>query len=235
MKDPELITIGFPASSLYLRALAHHRLGQSAEARRWLNLAITRFVMRDPEYAYPWISTELEAAFGMRLAETSQSIKDAIPFLPKGQPFREQDRPGTRTGGLEPGQPSEPAGKRAPERAVALARLAVDHVPELILAWQQCGLGVQYRAGNWKASIAALEHSRRLERGGDCGQWIVLALAHGKLADDRSLTGPERCGTGPKPGSGTRVPRCKWTVGANRPRTTWAGPFSCFAGKPRSY
>jgi hypothetical protein len=51
---------------------------------------------------------------------------------------------------------------------------------------------VQYRAGNWKASIEALEKSCKLQKGGDGGQWIVMSLAHGKLANEKELPEPER-------------------------------------------
>ena len=53
---------------------------------------------------------------------------------------------------------------------------------------------VQYRAGNWKASIEALEKSCKLQNGGkgDCGQWIVMSLAHGKLANEKDLPEQER-------------------------------------------
>jgi hypothetical protein len=59
------------------------------------------------------------------------------------------------------------------------------------LAWQYLGW-IQYRAGNWKASIEALEKSCTLEKGGDCGQWIVMSLAHGKLATQNELPEQER-------------------------------------------
>ena len=55
--------------------------------------------------------------------------------------------------------------------------------------WQFLGWA-QYRAGNWKASIDALEKSCKLQNPGDRGQWIVMSLAHGKLANEKDL--PER-------------------------------------------
>jgi hypothetical protein len=52
---------------------------------------------------------------------------------------------------------------------------------------------IQYRLGNWKASIEALENSCKLQGGtGDGGQWIVMALAHEKLGNDMNLLAPER-------------------------------------------
>jgi tetratricopeptide (TPR) repeat protein len=77
--------------------------------------------------------------------------------------------------------------------AIAAYRKAIELAPQSALAWQHLGW-VQYRAGNWKASIEALEKSCKLQKGGDCGQWIVLALAHWKLASQPGLAEPEQAG-----------------------------------------
>ena len=47
---------------------------------------------------------------------------------------------------------------------------------------------------NWKASIESLETSCKLQNPGDRGQWIVLSLAHGKLANEKELSEQERQG-----------------------------------------
>jgi serine/threonine protein kinase/Tfp pilus assembly protein PilF len=79
------------------------------------------------------------------------------------------------------------------KRAVELSKEAVEVAPESSMVWQFLGW-IQYRLGNWKASIEALEKSCKLQAGGtgDGGQWIVMALAHGKLGNDMSLPAPER-------------------------------------------
>jgi hypothetical protein len=51
---------------------------------------------------------------------------------------------------------------------------------------------VRYRTGDWRASIEALEKSCQLESGGDCAQWIVLALAHARIAGQKDLPAKER-------------------------------------------
>jgi hypothetical protein len=53
---------------------------------------------------------------------------------------------------------------------------------------------VQYRIGDWRASIEALEKSCKLQEGGtgDAGQWIVLALAHSRLVAQDGLLEKER-------------------------------------------
>jgi eukaryotic-like serine/threonine-protein kinase len=80
---------------------------------------------------------------------------------------------------------------RDPIRAVELAKEAVEFAPQSAGAWQSLGW-IQYRAGNWKACIEALEKSCKLQNPGDCGQWIVMSLAHGKLANEKDLPEQER-------------------------------------------
>jgi len=82
---------------------------------------------------------------------------------------------------------------RDPKRAIELAQEAVALAPQSVQFWQSLGW-IQYRAGNWTACIEALEKSCKLQAGGtgDCGQWIVMSLAHGKLAVDKELPEPER-------------------------------------------
>src|SRR5262249_2531102 len=77
------------------------------------------------------------------------------------------------------------------KQAVAASKEAVELTPQSALAWQYLGW-VQYRAGNWKPSIDALEKSCKLQNPGDCCQWIVMALAHGKLANEKELPEQER-------------------------------------------
>ncbi len=77
------------------------------------------------------------------------------------------------------------------KRAVELSKEAVELAPQSAVTWQSLGW-VQYRAGNWKASIEALETSCKLQNQGDRGQWIVMSLAHEKLANEKELTEQER-------------------------------------------
>jgi tetratricopeptide (TPR) repeat protein len=80
---------------------------------------------------------------------------------------------------------------RDPVRAFAAAKESVELDPRSPSAWQYMGW-IHYRAGNWKASIEALEKSCELQDGGDCCQWIVMSLAHGKLAVEAKLPEAER-------------------------------------------
>jgi serine/threonine protein kinase/Tfp pilus assembly protein PilF len=80
--------------------------------------------------------------------------------------------------------------QKLPE-AVLAYRKATELDPNYAMAWQVLGW-LQYRIGDWRASIEALEKSCKLQPGGtgDGGQWIVLALAHAKLAAQDGL--PEK-------------------------------------------
>jgi superkiller protein 3 len=82
---------------------------------------------------------------------------------------------------------------RDPKRALAPVLEAVELAPQSEMAWQYLGW-VQYRSGDWRASIEALEKSCKLQAGGngDSYQWIVLALAHAQLAADEGLPDVER-------------------------------------------
>ena len=77
------------------------------------------------------------------------------------------------------------------KQALELVQEAVDIAPQSVIALNWLGW-VQYRAGNWQSSIMALEKSCEFGKGGDSGQWIVLALAHTKLAAQDGLPLEER-------------------------------------------
>src|SRR5262249_4505609 len=65
------------------------------------------------------------------------------------------------------------------------AQKAVEVAPQSALAWAMLGWA-HYRAGDWKASIEALEKSCALDdspKGGDAGQWLFLAMAYWKLGE----------------------------------------------------
>jgi serine/threonine protein kinase len=79
------------------------------------------------------------------------------------------------------------------DAAIACQKKAIELAPNRGYAWQYLGW-IYYRNGNWKSSIEALEKSCKLQPGGtgDCAQWIVLALAHAKLAALGGLPEKER-------------------------------------------
>jgi tetratricopeptide (TPR) repeat protein len=83
--------------------------------------------------------------------------------------------------------------QRDPKRALEAVQEAVGLNSQSERPWQYLGL-VQYRIGNCRASIEALEKSCKLHMGstGDAGKWIVLALAHARLAAEVDLHDKER-------------------------------------------
>jgi tetratricopeptide (TPR) repeat protein len=71
---------------------------------------------------------------------------------------------------------------RDPARAVQLAGRAVEHQPRYRNAWNTLGIG-NYRTGDSKAAIEALNRSMSLKRDGDAYDWFFLAMSKWKLGD----------------------------------------------------
>jgi tetratricopeptide (TPR) repeat protein len=69
---------------------------------------------------------------------------------------------------------------RDPGQAVKLAKKAVQLAPKDRDCWNTLG-AAHYRAGDYQAAVAALDKSRELSKGGDAGDFLFLAMAHGKL------------------------------------------------------
>jgi tetratricopeptide (TPR) repeat protein/tRNA A-37 threonylcarbamoyl transferase component Bud32 len=69
-------------------------------------------------------------------------------------------------------------------RALEAARKAVELAPQAVMTWEALGWA-EYRAGNWQASITALEKAIALlpkdREGGDGWQLFFLAMAHWQL------------------------------------------------------
>jgi serine/threonine protein kinase/Tfp pilus assembly protein PilF len=71
---------------------------------------------------------------------------------------------------------------RNPKQALTLARGVVEQAPQVGLAWNTLGVAY-YRMGDWKGSVAALEKSMELRKGGDGHDWFFLAMAQWQLGD----------------------------------------------------
>jgi tetratricopeptide (TPR) repeat protein len=69
-------------------------------------------------------------------------------------------------------------------KAVELAKRAVALTPKDGNRWNTLGVA-HYRAGDWKAAIAALEKSMELRKGGDCSDWFFLAMAQWQLGGQK--------------------------------------------------
>lgn len=69
---------------------------------------------------------------------------------------------------------------RPPEIAVEFARKAVELASGDGRVWNTLGVA-EFRAGNWKESIDALQKSNDLRKGGDSDDWFCLGMAHWQL------------------------------------------------------
>jgi uncharacterized protein HemY len=69
-----------------------------------------------------------------------------------------------------------------PKRALELAKKAAQQAPDAGYIWNTLGLA-QYRNGNWREAVAALEKSMQLGDGGDSFDRFLLAMAHWQLSD----------------------------------------------------
>jgi tetratricopeptide (TPR) repeat protein len=76
-------------------------------------------------------------------------------------------------------------GLRDPRQAVQLAGKAVEVAPKLGDTWNTLGVA-HYRAGNWKAAVAALDKSAALRQGGDAFDYLFLTMAHWQLGNPDS-------------------------------------------------
>ena len=69
---------------------------------------------------------------------------------------------------------------RDPARAVRVGTGLVEATPSAGLAWSILG-AAHYRAGDYKAAVAALERATAQKKDGASGDWLYLAMAHGRL------------------------------------------------------
>jgi serine/threonine protein kinase/Flp pilus assembly protein TadD len=71
---------------------------------------------------------------------------------------------------------------RNPDRAVSLAKEAVELAPEGGDCWRTLGVA-RYRASDWKGAVAALKKATELRSGGDSTELFFLAMAYWQLGD----------------------------------------------------
>ena len=71
---------------------------------------------------------------------------------------------------------------RDPQRAVGLARQAVESAPQEGRIWNTLGVA-HYRAGDWEKARTALMRSTELRAGGNPWDWFFLAMASWQLGD----------------------------------------------------
>jgi serine/threonine protein kinase/Flp pilus assembly protein TadD len=153
---------------------AHHNLGialimrgQAAEAIAPLSAA----VQLDPEYLTAW---DTRGRAYRRLGQDDKALADFE---------RIQELAPTNAYGYSAAAwllaSCREVKLRDPARAVVLARKAVQLGPQVASSWNALGVA-QYRAGDYRAAILALDRCLQLDRG-DAAQLFFLAMAHGKL------------------------------------------------------
>ena len=176
-------------------AAAHSNLGNALYAQGKLDEAIAAYhtaIDLDPKYAEAHYGLGIALRKQGKLDEAIAAYRKAIKLDPNYAKARNNLGSALGTKGWDLANNPDPK-LRDPKRAVELCKEAVEVAPQSDVAWQFLGW-VQYRAGNWKASIEALEKSCKLQAGGtgDSYQWIVLALSHAQLAADEGLPDEER-------------------------------------------
>jgi serine/threonine protein kinase/Flp pilus assembly protein TadD len=176
------------ANARYNLGVALERQGKAADAVA----AYCKAIELDPKFAKALNNLVNGLKAQGKLDEAIAGYRMAITVNPKFAPARNYLGNALMEKGWDLASHPDPK-LRDFKRAVAASKEAVELAPQSVLAWQYLGW-VQYRAGNWKASIEALEKSCKLQEGGtgDSYQWIVLALAHAQLAADEGLPEAER-------------------------------------------
>jgi WD40 repeat protein/Tfp pilus assembly protein PilF len=155
------------ASAYHERAEAHERLGQ-------------------------WEQAIIDHSQAFKLAPHRLSILvwRGLAYLRTGQEDRAAED-FRKTGALETDEANRLARKLATSPdpwhrelnvAIDLARQATRQAPGKATYWNTLGVA-HYRAGNWKESLAALQKSMDLGKGGDSFDWFFLATAHWQLGN----------------------------------------------------
>jgi tetratricopeptide (TPR) repeat protein/serine/threonine protein kinase len=184
------------------RGLASHNLGQYAEAVDDYSRAIDL----DPKYANAWFNRGLVydrlSQYDKAVADFTQAIEldpqFARPVYNRGIAYARLGQYDKATDDYEtflklaPTNAgvhnslawllaTSPNAKRLdPDRAVRLARKAVQLAPKAGTYWRTLGVA-HYRAGDWKAAVAALDKSVELRGGMDASDRLFLAMAYRKL------------------------------------------------------
>ncbi len=176
------------------RPETHFRLGIALAAQGDLDKALAHYrkaIELDPRFAEA--HSNLGALLCDELGEYDQAIdsfRQVIEINPKLASAASNLRFAQGMKGWSLVSSPDPK-RRDPERAIEAVKRAVKGDPRSGGVWQCLGW-VQYRLGDWRASVEALEESCRLDNGGDCAQWIVLALAHARLGAQEGLPDAER-------------------------------------------
>jgi tetratricopeptide (TPR) repeat protein len=163
-------------------ALAHYGLGNALRRRGKPGEAIPhlrKVIELEPKNAgaHYYLGAALQAQ--KKLDEAIEAYREAFRLAPDNVGGRNQLASALNSRAWTLATDPDPK-KRDPGRAVKLAKEAVGLAPGGAHWWNTLGVA-QYRAGNWKESLAALQKSMDLGKGSDGFNWFFLAMAHWRL------------------------------------------------------
>jgi tetratricopeptide (TPR) repeat protein len=164
-------------------AEAHHRLGRFLlRSKGETDAAISHLreaIRLDPSL--------IEAHFNLGVAmqgkgvwrEAAESFQKVVQLQPSYRNARDAVEYSLNTGAWELATNPDPA-LRDGKLAVELAKKAVNLKKSNGIYWQTLAWA-QYRAGDWKEAVAAMEKVKQLGSAGDSIEWFLLAMAHWQL------------------------------------------------------
>ena len=170
--------------TVFANSLAQQRKYSEAEALFREALAICRksFGDTNPMLVSPLFDLASVLNAQGKMFEAEPLYREAIALLKKGKVEQPNVNPGTMNGLAWMLATHPKPAWRDGELAVELAKKAVELVPDNGMIWNTLGVA-QYRAGDWKAAIAALDKSMELRNGGDSNDWFFLAMTRWQLGD----------------------------------------------------
>ena len=169
---------------LYLaRTLACLRRPEAAAPAYERSVSLMAKAFRDTVIArwFAWERGECHESYGLFLAENGGPDEAERQFR---ECLELNDTAGTRNElAWKLATHTDPrVQNRFAVRAVELAKEAAALEPNNWAIANTLGVA-HYRAGDWKAAIAALEKSMELRKGGDSFDWFFLAMAHWQLGE----------------------------------------------------
>jgi tetratricopeptide (TPR) repeat protein len=150
------------------RGNAYNELGQPAKAIA----DYSRAIELDPKYVLAWYNRGVAYA---KLGQPGQAVADfskVIELVPAHAGAH------NALAWLLATYPD--AKLRDPDRAVELAKRAIQLKPKAGIYWKTLGVA-HYRAGDGKAALAAFNKSAELRKGRDAVERLFLAMAYQKL------------------------------------------------------
>jgi WD40 repeat protein len=158
-----------------LLAQVQHRLGHAEEARRWLDKAaawLDRATQTTPRKQAELLKLDLPDLMACRLLRREAQL--LITGKADDPPNVQNETAWLLATAADPKL-------RDPARAVALAKKAVAWAPKEGVFWKTLGIA-QYRAGDWKAALAALDQAMP-PGGGDSAAGFFRAMAQWQLGE----------------------------------------------------